>query len=191
MSDLLDRYEEHEFPTKDVPICLKPNLIHARDEAMGRVASATRNKRPDRVEDDRMVAPAASPALAKALADVEAINAQIQAASITLRIKGVDRLTYNRFVLACPPRRGRQETFDPSKFFIHAAKKTATYVDALGAEHPITPEEWDVIESKLSDGEHDRVAEAVIEVNRSVGAQDVSFFVNGSETTPDSSETSD
>ena len=191
MSDLLERYEEHEFPVEDVRICLKPSLIDARDDAMARVAAVNRASKSPAVADDRMAAPAASPALAEAIAAVKKINDDIQAASITLRIKGVNRLTWNRFVLANPPRRNRQESFDSTKFFIYAAKQTATYVDAAGAEHEILPEEWDVIESKLSDGEHDRIAEAVVKVNRSVGAQDVSFFANGSETTPDSSETSE
>jgi hypothetical protein len=73
---------------------------------------------------------------------------------------------------------------------MHVARKTGTYVDSTGETHEITPDEWESIDKKLSDGEHDRIAEAVIKVNRAVGAQDPSFFVNGSETTPDSSETS-
>lgn len=188
MSDLLDRLEEHQFPTEDVRICLKPQLFEERDAAMARVAA---NKTASRVEDNRMVAPAVSAALAAALDTVKDLNDQIQAASITLRITGVDRLTYHRFVLANPPRRGKSEAFDSSKFFMHVARKTGTYVDAAGDTHEITPDEWESIDKKLSDGEHDRIAQAVIKVNRSVGAQDPSFFVNGSETTPDSSETSD
>lgn len=190
MSDLLSRLDQHEFPTKDVPLCLKPKLIAERDEAMSRVASA-RRAQTQPTGDDRMVAPATSPALAAAIADVKAVNDQIQAASVVIRLTGVDRLTYNRFVLACPPRKGKAEPFDPSKFFMHVARQTGAYVDREGNPHPITSEEWDAIDKKLGDGEHDRIAEAIIEVNRSVGAQDVSFFVNGSETTPDSSETSD
>lgn len=190
MSDLLERLEEHEFPTEDVRICLKPQLLTERDEAMTRVASANRERK-QTTEDDRMVAPPVSPALAAAIAAVKDINDKIQAASITLRITGVDRLKYNRFVLANPPRKGKGEPFDPSTFFIYVAKQTAAYVDAQGETHEVTDAEWASIDKKLNDGEHDRIAQAVINVNRTVGAQDVSFFVNGSETTPDSSETSD
>lgn len=188
MSDLLDRLEEHQFPFEDVPICLKPQLFDERDAAMARVAA---NKSASRVEDNRMVAPAVSAALTAALDDVKDLNDQIQAASITMRITGVDRLTYNRFVLANPPRRGKNETFDPTKFFMHVARKTGSYVDAAGETHEITSDEWAVIDQKISDGEYDRLAEAVIKVNRSVGAKDPRFFANVSETTPDSSETSD
>lgn len=190
MSDLLERLEEHEFPTVDVRICLKPKLIDARDAAMARVASAQREKK-QAAADDRMAAPPVSPALAEAIAAVRDINDQIQAASITLRITGVNRLTYNRFVLACPPRKGKQEPFDATKFFMHVARQTARYVDAHDETHEISDAEWQSIDAKISDGEYDRIAQAVITVNRTVGAQDVSFFANGSETTPDSSETSD
>lgn len=190
MSDLLERLEEHEFPTEDVRICLKPKLIAARDDAMARVAAAKRDKQQP-AEDDRMVAPAVSPALAAAIAAVKAANDAIQAASITLRITGVDRLTYNRYVLANPPRKGKAEPFDSSKFFMYVVMRTAVYVDAHEETHEILDAEWASIDKKLTDGEYDRLAQAVINVNRTVGATDVSFFVNGSETTPDSSETSD
>ena len=193
MSDLLDRLDEHEFPTADVLLCLKPKLIKKRDAAMTRVASVKRNTTTDKpdVVDDRMATPSVSPALGEAIAAVEAVNDEIIAASITLRITGVDRLQWNRFMLANPPRRGKPESFDPTTFYMYVAKKTATYVDAAGFVHDVTADEWTTIDAKLGDGEYDRLAEAILEVNRSVGAQDVSFFANGSEKTPDSSEISD
>lgn len=194
MSDLLDKLEEHEFPTEDVRICLKPKLLTEREAAMARVSRAQQKRTKSSVEDDRLGAPAApavNPAVAEAIAAVTKLNEQIQAASITIRIVGVDRLKYNRYVLANPPRRGKNEPYDSSKFYMYVAKETGVYVDAAGDTHPITADEWSSIDTKLSDGEHDRVAQAVLNVNRTVGAQDVSFFVNGSETTPDSSETSD
>jgi len=157
---------------------------------MARVASANREKQ-QATDDDRMVTPAVSPALAEAVAAVEDVNDAIQAASIRLRITGVDRLKYNRFMLATPPRKGKAEAFDPTTFYLYVARKTAVYVDAHGETHEISDDEWDSIDKKLSDGEYDRLARAVLNVNRAVGAQDVSFFVNGSETTPDSSETSE
>lgn len=190
MSDLLERLEEHEFPTEDVMLCLKPKLLAARDAAMARVASANREKQ-QTTEDDRMVSPAVSVALAEAVAAVKAANDDIQAASITLRITGVDRLKYNRFILANPSRKGKAEAFNPATFYIYVARQTAVYVDAQGETHEISDDEWAVIDKKLSDGEYDRLARAILNVNRAVGAQDISFFVNGSETTPDSSETSE
>ncbi|WP_449407997.1 hypothetical protein [Microbacterium maritypicum] len=198
MSDLLDKASKHKFPHRDVPICTDPDLIVERDQAMARVATAKSvPSKPTDTGDDRMVtsAPTVSPQLAAAVAEVKRINDEIQAATIVLRITGVNRVKYNRFMLANPPRKGRNEAFDPQKFFPYVARQTAVYVDNTGATHEITPEEWERLDDPkgdgiLGDGEFDRIAEAIIEVNRTVGATNVSFFANGSETTPDSSETS-
>ena len=196
MSDLLEKAEKHEFPHKDVSLCMKPQLIEARDAAMARVAANKRTSKPA-VTDERMAdpAPMTSPALVDALAEVQRLEAEIQANLITLRIVGVDRVKYNRFMLANPPRRGKNETYDSSTFFMNVARATALYVDDRGETHAITPEEWDVLDPKggggiIGDGEHDRIAQAVIDVNRTAGTQDVRFLGRGSETTPDSSEIS-
>lgn len=198
MSDLLEKAEKHEFPWKDVPLCMKPKLVEERDAAMARVASAQRQKTKATVDDDRLATPAAivSPALAEAIAEVTRLDEEIQASLITLRIVGVDRVKYNKFMLANPPRRGKPESFDSSKFFMYVARRTALYVDDSGETHEITPQEWDVLDPDggggiIGDGEHDRIAQAVIDVNRTAGAADVGFFGRVSETTPDSSETSD
>jgi len=163
------------MPHKDVRICLDLELLAQRDEAMRAVP------RRANVEDDRMVA-----AKTSANARLAELENEIQAKSITLRIKGVDRFVYNQWIVQCPPRKGKQETYDPTKFFMHAAKSSAVYVDDAGAEHDITGDEWATIDKMLTDGEHDRIAQAVVHVNRSVGAVDVGFFVNASETTRDS-----
>jgi hypothetical protein len=200
MSDLLEKAEQHEFPFKDVFLCMKPRLITERDAAMAHVAAAQRQKTKPTVDDDRLATPApatlTSPAVAEAIAEVTRLNDEIQKSLITLRIVGVDRQNYHRFQLANPPRRGKSEVFDGSTFFMYVARQTALYVDDNGDTHPISDEEWAVLDPKggggiIGDGEHDRIAEAVIEVNRTVGATDVRFFANVSETTPDSSETSD
>lgn len=178
MSNLSDRLSTRKMPHKDVAICLDLDLLAERDEAMTRV-------RPSAVQDDRMVAVSSS-----AKARVSELEEQIRAASITLRIKGVDRLTYNRWLVECPPRKGKQEPYDSNKFFMHAAKNSAVYIDESGAEAEIDAEDWATIDKMITDGEHDRIAKAVLHVNRSVGAVDVSFFVTASETTRGSSETS-
>jgi hypothetical protein len=101
------------------------------------------------------------------------LEQQIREASIILRVKGVDRHTYNRWMTECPARKGLQEAYNTSKFFMHAAKHSAVYVDEKGVEHEISDDEWADIDKKLTDGEHDRVAKAVVYVNRSLGAVDV------------------
>lgn len=185
MSDLLDRLEEREMPFKDVPICLKLNLLRERDEAIATVDRIYRQQK----ADQRMSGDAAALAAAKEAA--AAVDEKIRAASITIRVTGVDRTTYNRFLLANPPRKGRQEPFNSATFFMHVAKVTGVYVDSAGGVHEMTAEEWEKIDSTITDGEHDRIASAVIEVNREVGATDIGFFAGSSVTTPASSETSE
>lgn len=174
MSNLSSRLDARIMPHKDVPICLDLDLLDQRDEAMKAISPRKA------VQDDRYVQPNVD-----ASARVAEIEAQIRDASITLRIKGVDRLTYNAWMMQCPPRKGKQELFNSSTFFMHAAKRSAVYLDG-DEEHEITDEEWATIDKILTDGEHDRIAQAVLHVNRAVGAVDVGFFVNASETTRDS-----
>jgi hypothetical protein len=178
VSDLTSLLDEYEAPYQDVPICLKKNLLDERDQAMAAIPGARNG-----VQDARM----AMPGVAAATKRVEEIEERIKAASITLRITGVDRHTYNAWLLACPPRKGVDAgAFNPTKFFMHAAMNSAVYVDKQGVEHEITAEQWATIDKKISDGEHDRIAQAVIHVNRTVGSVDVTPFVTASETTRDS-----
>lgn len=179
MTNLSDRLAARKMPQRDVAICLNLDLLEQRDAAM---RSSTRPR--SGVEDDRMVRLTRDEA---GRARLEEIERQIQEESITIRVKGVDRFTYNQWLVACPPRKGKQEPFDPTTFFMHAAKHSAVYVDEAGVENEISDEEWASIDKMLTDGEHDRIAQAVVHVNRSVGTVDVGFFANASEMTPGSS----
>lgn len=176
MSDLLNRLDEREMPTKDVPICLNLKLIAERDEAMRQLAVA--HSRTKQADDQRMVGE--SPAVASARAAVADVEARIRAASIVIRLTGVDRTRYNQFFLACPPRKGKQEAFDSSKFYMYVASQTGTYIDKDGEEHEMSAEEWAKIDAKITDGEHDRIAKAVLEVNREVGGSDLGFLEDAS-----------
>ena len=186
MSNLLNRLEQRVMPHKDVPICLDLNLITERNEALSRLEAAHRASR--REGEERMVGRA--PAVAEARAALDDIDSRIRDASIVIRITGVDRATYNGFFLACPPRKAMHDAFLSSKFFMHVARNTGTYVDESGAEHEITIAEWNVIDEKITDGEHDRLAQAVLAVNREAGAADLGFLGAASETTRDSFGTS-
>lgn len=182
MSDLLSRLNTRTMPHKDVPICLNLELIAERDEAMRQLAVA--HSRTKDADDQRMAGESAAVAAARAaVADVED---RIRAASIVIRITGVDRTTYNQFFLACPPRKGKQEAFDSTKFYMYAASQTGMYVDEAGDVHEMSTEEWAKIDSLITDGEHDRIAKAVLEVNREVGGSDIGFLGDASATTRDS-----
>lgn len=178
MSNLSNRLEAWKAPQKDVPICLDPELLEAREELL-----STAPRRDD-VQDDRMVTPVVAGVDQQSLAE---LDQAIKDASITLRIRGVDRVTYNQWLLACPPRKGVDAVgFNPTTFYMLAAKNSAVYVDETGTEHEISADEWTTIDKRLSDGEHDRIARAVTYVNRAVGLVDVSSFAHASETTRDS-----
>lgn len=181
MSNLSSRLAGRKMPHKDVPICLNMDLLEQREEAMRVLDSASRASK----QDDRMVSRETT-AVSDARARVNDLDQQIRDASIILRVKGVGRHTYNQWLVECPPQKGKQGAFDPSTFYLHAAKNSAVYVDETGAEHEITDDEWSELD-EMTDGEHDRLAQAVLYVNRSVGAVDVGFFGNASEMTRDSS----
>lgn len=148
---------------------------------MAALAAANRN----RGNDDRMAGD--SPAVAAARATVADLDARIREASVIIRITGVDRTTYHRWMTQCPPRKGvPQEAFNSSTFFMHAARRSGQYVDEHGEAHEMTPAEWDAIDERITDGEHDRIAKAVIAVNREAGGAEIPFSVSGSATTRDS-----
>jgi len=180
MSNLMSRLDERVMPSKTVRICLDLNLLAERDAAMAAVASAYNQTK----DDERMAG--GNPHLAAARAAVDEAEARIREKSIRIRITGVDRTTYNRFMLACPPRKGRQESFDSSKFFMYVARETGEYIDEHDQAHEILAEEWNKIDKTITDGEHDRIAQAVVEVNRGAGGSDIDFLDVASATTRDS-----
>lgn len=184
LSDLLD---EREMPTTDVPICLKLNLLTARDEAMARLAAAQRTAKNS--NDDRL-ASGPNPQVTAALAAVHDLEEQIKEKSITIRLTGLDREEYNKTLLEHPPRPGKQEGYNSATFFMAVARKSGTFVAKTGDVEPISAKDWDRIDKMLTDGEHDRIAQGVIKVNRQIGAEKIDFFGDASGTTNGSSETS-
>ena len=183
-SDLDEQLDEREMPTEDVRVCLKLNLIEERDAAMADVARIQRQT----LNDQRLAG--GGQAIEAAKARVAELEQQIAAKSITIRLTALDRHDYNRVALANPPRAGYQEAFNSSTFFFEVAKKSGRYVDHTGAEHVITADQWKRIDKALTDGEYDRLAQAVIKINRTVGGSNIDFLGDASATTRDSSETS-
>lgn len=177
---LSDKLQHRTFPTKDVTLCLDAALSAERDAAMAELVKA-------REDDAKRLAGNAARPIQKRIDDIEE---RMRDSLVTLRVTGLPFAEYNKCVHANPPRKGKQEAFNPTTFFLYVARKSAKYIDDSGA-HDISPEEWEQIEAGLTDGEHDTLANAVIEVNRTQGLQGVGFLGRASGTTPDSSETSD
>jgi hypothetical protein len=177
---LSDKLQHRTFPTKDVTLCLDAALSAERDAAMAELVKA-------KDADSGRLAGNGTGAIQKRITEIES---RMRDSLVTLRITGLPFADYNKAVHANPPRKGRQETFNPTTFFLYVARKSTQYIDEAGAAHDITGEEWDRIESGLTDGEHDNLATAVIEVNRTQGLQGVGFLGRASEKITGSLETS-
>ena len=87
-------------------------------------------------------------------------------------MQSLPRDEYNALVLEHPAREGVDEVFDSSTFFEAAARATAVEVTATGTV-PIPDEDWDEFISGLTDGEYDRLAGAVVQVNRNLATVDI------------------
>lgn len=204
MSALSAKLSEKKFAHKDITICLDGTLSARRDEALGdlvakqRTLEASREEREQPATDARL---ASSPiaAFAKAVEvareTIAAIEDEMRASSIIIRLTAVSFGEYNKFVIQNKPRKDsvgdQQFGFNTQTFFMFVARRTGAYIDADGNSNVITEEEWDAIEEALTDGDHDRLAGAVLDLNRRDGQRGVDFLLRASEVTPDSSETSE
>lgn len=171
------------FPTKDVQLCLDAALVAERDRAMEALADAVKKN----TTDGRLTGVAGK----AERAELDEIEERMRASVITLRVTGLPFKEYNDCVRANPPRKGRQETFNTSTFFLYTARRSTRYVNDAGELEPISDEDWARIEADLTDGEHDLLAGAVIEVNRTQGLSGVGFLGRSLPTTRSSDETSE
>lgn len=103
---------------------------------------------------------------------VKELEAAVADASVTLRILSLPWEEYNGLMLEHPARDGHDEQFDSSTFYLAAAKATAEEVTALSTV-PIPEEDWDEFASGLTDGEYDRLAGAVVAVNRNTATVNI------------------
>lgn len=101
-------------------------------------------------------------------ARVKELEKQIADASVTIRITGMPWGEYNELQSAHPPVEGSGTAFNPETFFAAAAKATAEEVTGKSTV-PVPDEDWDEFVEGLTDGEFERLAGAVMQVNRNVG----------------------
>jgi hypothetical protein len=181
MSVLSEKLANGKPAFKDVTICLDGSLAGEREEAAKavRVAQAT---------DSERLASNGAAAAKKAL---KAVEARVKDAAITIRITAVSFGEYNKFIIQNPPRKGQDESFNPQTLFMFVARRTGKFVDDAGKLHDITDEEWDEIEASLTDGDHDRLAQAVVLVNRQDSMRGIDFLSDSSGTTGSFSENSE
>lgn len=180
MSSLDDKLAAKKFPHRDVHLCIDGELATERERTARDLSAAVARK------TDRL----ANPDVARLRKELADLDQRVKESSITIRIYGVSFGEYNAIRNANPPRKGHQEAFNPITFFVNVARKTGKYVDDDG-EHDIAKDQWDKIEAALTDAEHDKIATAVVAVNRTDNLKGIDFLGNGSDATTDSSETSE
>lgn len=100
-------------------------------------------------------------------ATVAALEKKLAAASVTIRVSSLPWEEYNALMLEHPAREDHDEQFNASTFFEAAAKATAVEVTAKSTV-PIPEEDWNEFIAGLTDGEYDRLAGAVVQVNRNL-----------------------
>jgi len=96
---------------------------------------------------------------------VKELEKQVRDASVTIRISSLSWSEYNELMNQHPPRDGKSEEFNSETFFSAAAQATAVEVTAKSTV-PIPEEDWDEFVGGLTDGEYERLANAVMQVNR-------------------------
>lgn len=92
----------------------------------------------------------------------------VKDASVTIRITSMPWPDYNALQAQHPPVEGSGTSFNAETFFESAAKATAVEVTAKSTV-PIPEEDWEEFIAGLTDGEYERLAGAVMQVNRNVG----------------------
>lgn len=185
MSKLSSKLSKQKFAHRDITICLDGELSVKRDAAMAAYSAALQQGE----NDSRLTL---KPGKTEGEL-VDLIEDEMRDKSITLRFTAVSFGEWNKYIIQNPPRKGNvqdaQLGYNSQTFFMHAARKTGTAVDGDSTEE-ITSDEWGQIEAALTDGDHDRIAGALIEINRREGQRGVDFLSQGSKPTRDSEETS-
>lgn len=189
MSVLSEKLAAKKAAFQDVTICLDGSLADAREHAVTalRRAQAEAEAAQKGQGDTRLT----GGGIAKAKKELDVIEARVREAAITIRITAVSFGEYNKFIIQNPPRKGQEETFNPQTFFMFVARRTGKFLDDAGNLHDISDEEWDQIEAALTDGDHDRLAQAVVLVNRQDSMRGIDFLSGNSETTGSFSENSE
>ncbi len=103
---------------------------------------------------------------------VKELEKRAKDASVTIRVSSLPWSEYNELMSEHPARDGHDEQFNSSTFFEAVAKATAVEVTAKGTV-PIPDEDWQEFVDGLTDGEYDRLAGAVLRVNRNLATVDI------------------
>lgn len=176
-----------DFPTQDVPLCLKASLRREYEDAVE--AFDRLSEEIDATKDPAGKVQATQGKLRErreAGERVKALELAMTEYTVVFRLAGRSFSDYNALVVKHPPREGnvvdRAMGFDSSTF--HVANVRASIV---------TPElsdaQWERLVATITDAQFDQLAGAAFTLNRRAGDVSVPFSWTGSEETDDSDET--
>jgi len=125
---------------------------------------------------------------------IEKLSAEVDEASVTLKVTAMPFEDFTSLILNHPPREGNKTDeavgFNTLSFYIEAAEATSEFVDDDGTSRKLSPDEWKELRAKLADGEWDSMIEAVDAVNRNPWGKGVPFLRSASKTILGSAATS-
>jgi hypothetical protein len=190
VSALAKKLADKKFAFRDITLCLDGTLSRQREELMAELFAATRSAEDAPNPDARLSSVSPAKALQKR---IDALEDEMRDSSITIRLTAVNFGEYNKFIIQNPPRKGNTQDaqlgLNGSTFFMDVARRTAKFLNEDGELEDIADDEWEQLEETLTDGEFDRIANAVLDLNRREGQRGVDFLSRGSKTTRDSDET--
>lgn len=154
--DIQQLLDSARLPEKDVPLCLRGDLLAEWDAASAALAEAQRQAQ----VEDSLDAGGPVPGL---MERVEAIREQMAQSSVTFRLRAVSRRRWTALYAEHPPR-------DGDKTDALTGFNRDTFYDALTyeciVEPKITPQQWERLADNLSSAQFDTLAEAAWTVNR-------------------------
>lgn len=152
---LKSKLKQRKADHVDLVFCLDRPLAQQLDKA--RTEART-------VASERMSAPKDK--------KVKELEKAVKEASVTIRVESLPWAKYNELIAEHPARDGFDEQFNAATFFEAAAKATAVEITDLSPA-PIPEDDWNDFVDGLTDGEFDRLAGAVIKVNRNLATVNI------------------
>jgi len=198
---LKDKLERAKFAFKDEIFSVNGPLNMERDKLIEELLSAARTQAQKEGAGDQRINVNPVLAIKKQIA---ALEDRMRDDFVTIRFTAVNKGEWGKWIIQNPPRKNndidRAYGFNTDKFFEHALRASATYVDdpgTLEAEwedavtEPIDDEDWDRLVEAMTAGDWDRAQMTVLQLNQKQGQQGADFLRNGSLSTDDSEPTPD
>jgi hypothetical protein len=158
--------DEAQFPQREVPICLRGDLVSEIERLDQELAAILRDE--DAARESGAASLATGGKGREVAEQIEALQAKMQGSTITLVLRALPRARFRALIDEHPPRKDEEGGVLPADL---AGINSATFYDALARECLASPEltdaQWRRLLSKLSDRQWQKLADTAWEVNRS------------------------